>query len=153
MADTFEAGDGVHVALFGKGIVREARNGGRYLVEVKGASMVVAASALTALPEVKKGKRAAAVSSPVPDNRAAVPSTSGAPSSLDLHGRTVVEAEALVDGFLNDAMLAGHAAVRIIHGISGGRVRAAVHGRLRACPTVRAFRIDPSNPGVTIVSL
>lgn len=155
VADTFEVGDAVHVALFGKGTVREARNGGRYLVEVKGASMVVAASALTAVPEGKRGKRAAAgrAAVPEPDRHAAVPSTVSAPSSLDLHGRTVAEAEALVDAFLNDAMLAGHATVRIIHGISGGRVRAAVHGRLRAYPTVRAFRVDPSNRGVTTVSL
>ena len=155
MADQFQAGDAVHVALFGKGIVREARNGGRYLVEVKGASMVVAASALSALPEPRKGRRARALpaAGPEPETPAALASAPGAPSSLDLHGRTVAEAEALVDAFLNDAMLAGHAAVRIIHGISGGRVRAAAHGRLRACPTVRAFRVDPSNPGVTIVSL
>lgn len=155
MADSFQAGDAVHVALFGKGTVREARNGGRYLVEVKGTSMVVAASALTAAPAAKRGKRAAAVSAarPPSSDRADAVSTSGAPSSLDLHGRTVAEAEALVDAFLNDAMLAGHETVRIIHGISGGRVRAAAHGRLRACPPVRAFRVDPSNPGVTIVSL
>ena len=36
----FQAGDPVHVALFGKGTVREARNGGRYLVDVKGANSV-----------------------------------------------------------------------------------------------------------------
>lgn len=154
MSGTFSPGDAVHVALFGKGIVREVRNGGRYLVEVKGTSMVVAASVLTALPEGKRGKRAAVAPArqPDPPGRADA-SPSGAASSLDLHGRTVAEAEALVDAFLNEAMLAGHATVRIIHGISGGRVRAAVHGRLRACPTVRAFRVDSSNAGVTIVSL
>ena len=155
VADTFQAGDAVHVALFGRGTVREARNGGRYLVEVKGAAMVVAASALTAVSERKRRKRAAGLPAPQPDpaGRADSVPSSAAPSSLDLHGRTVAEAEALVDAFLNDAMLAGHATVRIIHGISGGRVRAAAHGRLRACPTVRAFRVDPSNAGVTIVSL
>ena len=155
MSGTFSPGDAVHVALFGKGIVREVRNGGRCLVEVKGTSMVVAASALTAAPQPKKGKRAPAVPPPAPDlgHRDAALPTSAAPASLDLHGRTVVEAEALVDAFLNDAMLAGHASVRIIHGISGGRVRAAAHARLRACPTVRDFYVDPSNTGVTIVTL
>lgn len=146
----------MHVALFGKGIVREVRNGGRYLVEVKGTSMVVAASALTAAPQQpKKGKRAPAVPAGPQDvgQRDAASPASAVSASLDLHGRTVVEAEALVDAFLNDAMLAGHAEVRIIHGISGGRVRAAAHARLRACPTVRDFRVDSSNAGVTIVSL
>ena len=33
---TFVAGDRVHVVKLGTGIVREARNGGRYLIELKG---------------------------------------------------------------------------------------------------------------------
>ena len=33
----FEPGDHVHVAAFGKGVVREVRNGGRYLVDETGA--------------------------------------------------------------------------------------------------------------------
>lgn len=63
------------------------------------------------------------------------------------------EAAAAVDAFLNDAMLAGHSEVRIIHGISGGRVKSAVHARLKGVSAVRAFRVDPANAGVTIVTL
>ena len=40
-------GDPVHVAALGTGIVREARTGGRYLVEIKGRSFVVVGSQLT----------------------------------------------------------------------------------------------------------
>jgi dsDNA-specific endonuclease/ATPase MutS2 len=43
--------------------------------------------------------------------------------------------------------------VRFIHGRSGGRLRGALHGRLRQIAAVREFRLDPRNPGVTIVSL
>ena len=43
---TFEPGDPVHVAALGKGIVREVRNGGRYVVEIKGRSLIVAGSQL-----------------------------------------------------------------------------------------------------------
>jgi hypothetical protein len=43
----FVPGDSVHVSALGKGIVREVRNGGRYLVEIKGRSIVVAADQLT----------------------------------------------------------------------------------------------------------
>ena len=32
-------------------------------------------------------------------------------------------------------------------------LRAAVHERLRALSVVGAFRVDPNNPGVTIVRL
>ena len=44
---TFAPGDPVHVAALGKGIVREVRNAGRYLVELRGRSVVVAGSQLT----------------------------------------------------------------------------------------------------------
>lgn len=146
----FAPGDSVHVALFGKGVVREARNGGRYLVEVKGNAMVVAERQLTpATPARRQAAAAAPVWTPSAgdDGRA----SRGAAATIDLHGRTVAEAESDVDAFLNDALMAGHAEVRIIHGISGGRVKAAVHARLRRVSAVRAFRVDPSNAGVTIV--
>jgi hypothetical protein len=32
-------------------------------------------------------------------------------------------------------------------------VKAAVQGRLAQLPSVRAFRVDPTNPGVTVVRL
>jgi DNA mismatch repair protein MutS2 len=63
-----------------------------------------------------------------------------------------VAIEAL-DEFLNDALLASLDEVRIIHGRSGGRLKAAVHARLREVPTVRSFRVDPRNAGVTIALL
>jgi DNA mismatch repair protein MutS2 len=76
-----------------------------------------------------------------------------AASSVDLHGMTTEEAVAAVDAFLNDAILASLDEVRIIHGRSGGRLKAAVHARLRGLTAIRGFRVDPANPGVTIVSL
>lgn len=142
----FAPGDHVHVALFGKGVVREARNGGRYLVDVKGNAMVVAASQLAPAEPPRRAKGPQAAPEVSPDGPAA-------PASIDLHGLTVPEAESAVDAFLNQALLAGHAEVRIIHGISGGRVKAAVHARLRRMPPVRGFRVDPANAGVTRVTL
>ena len=47
----------------------------------------------------------------------------------------------------------GLAELRFVHGRSGGRIRGALHQRLRAIPTVQSFRLDPRNPGVTIVVL
>lgn len=66
---------------------------------------------------------------------------------------TVEEAVAAVDSCLNDALLAGHAEVRVIHGRSGGRLKAAVDARLKQFRVVRATRLDPANAGVTIVTL
>ena len=69
------------------------------------------------------------------------------PASLDLHGKTVDEALEALDTFLNDAILDGRDEVHIVHGRSGGRLKAAVHARLAQLASARAFRIDPANPG------
>ena len=157
---TFVAGDRVHVAALGTGVVREARNGGRYLIELKGRSMVVAGSQLEPAPERPAAKQhRAARQHPTAKQHpkkttadpAAVASTRS--RSLDLHGKTVLEALDALDSFLNDALLDGADDVRVIHGRSGGKLKAAVHGRLAEVPTVRAFRVDPTNSGVTIVML
>ena len=148
---TFAPGDEVHVAALGKGVVREVRNGGRYLVELKGRSIVAAEAQLSA---VSPRKREASSDQHASKTRAPDPPTrSYASTSLDLHGMTVEEAVAALDGFLNDALLAGQAEVRVIHGRSGGRLKAAVYARLKQLPVVRATRLDSANPGVTIVTL
>ena len=150
----FVGGDRVHVARLGTGVIREVRNGRRYLVEIKGRTLVIAGNQLErAAPEPAKGKKNRRGGSPRP--RAATGSTRAAAASrsLDLHGKTVAESIDLVDDFLNDAILDGVAEVRIVHGRSGGRVKAAVHKRLQGMTAVRAFRLDPENPGATIVTL
>jgi DNA mismatch repair protein MutS2 len=148
---TFAPGDEVHVAALGKGVVREVRNGGRYLVELKGRSIVATEAQLSTVSPRKREPSPAAHASETttPDS----PIRSYASTSLDLHGMTVEEAVAALDGFLNDALLAGHAEVRVIHGRSGGRLKAAVHARLKQLCVVRAIRLDPGNAGVTIVAL
>ncbi len=147
MAD-FAPGDRVLIVSLGTGVVRELRNGGRYLIEIKGGTMVVAGSQMKAAEPERKRKPAA--SDPAPPGPGRVPSGS---ASLDPHGRTVPETIDALDVFLNDAFLDGRHEVRVIHGRGGGRLKAAVHKRLGQHASVRAFRLDPANPGVTIVSL
>jgi DNA mismatch repair protein MutS2 len=53
--------------------------------------------------------------------------------------------------FLNSALLAGSSEVRIIHGRSGGKIKAALHALLKGMPSIRSVRVDPRNAGVTIV--
>lgn len=146
----FTVGQTVHVTSFGKGIVREVRNE-RYVVDVKGRSMLVGSEQLTAIVERKR--RRGGGSSDVGNPSAAHLTRTGLPSSIDLHGMTVDEAIAAVDEFLSDAILAGHAEVQVIHGRSGGKLRDAVHRRLKEVPAIKAFRLDPGNAGVTIVML
>lgn len=147
----FTPGDHVHVANFGKGIVRDVQNAERYRIEVKGRSMIVAASQLSAVDDRKRRAQGEG-EKPFAD----VPATlarAHAPVEIDLHGMTAAEAVAALDTFLNDAILAAFTQVRVIHGRSGGRLKAVVHERLHELPPVRSFRLDASNPGVTIVAL
>lgn len=149
----FTAGDAVQTPL-GKGVVREVRNNGRLSIEVNGRSVVLEESAvapLTARKTSARKKEPARATEPatgVPS-----PGARGASAEIDLHGLTVEEALGRAEQAVNDALLADVSELRLIHGRSGGRIRAALHRWLRNVPTVRAFRLDPRNAGVTIVSL
>ena len=148
----FAPGDDVHVVNLGKGIVREVRTRGRYVVELKGRSLVVSEAQMELVRPRPRRAETLAVSEPAAqDGR--LPAPRHAASILDLHGLTSAEALVALDAFLSDALLAAHGEVHVIHGRSGGTLRAAVHKRLREIPSVRAFRVDPHNPGVTIVQL
>ena len=145
----FAPGDEVHVAGLGKGVIREARKGGRFLVEIKGRALLAEGFQLTALERPRKRTEPRPSSS----GAAAVEPTAGhAPASIDLHGLTPTEAIAALEAFINDALLAGHASVLVIHGRGAGRLKAAVHARLSAIAAVRHVRVDPANAGVTIVT-
>lgn len=145
---SFAVGDAVHVASLGKGTVREVRAGGRYRVEIKGVSMIFLEKQLASVD----GRRARTKADQAAlDAHGPPPSRAHVPLSIDLHGMTVDEAQRALDQFLSDAILAGNPEVRVIHGRSGGRLKAAVHARLRGMPSIRAFRLDPANAGVTIV--
>lgn len=147
----FAVGDHVHVMSIGKGVVLEVRSGGRYLVEVKARRMLVNGVQLSALVEARRRVTTPTVPRAEPPQESTT--RSHVPESIDLHGMTVVEAVAALDAFLNEAILAGHSELRVIHGRSGGRLKAAVHERLRAVTSVRAFRVDPANLGVTVIRL
>ena len=144
----YAPGEHVLVQSLGKGIVREVRRG-RYLVEIKGRALLVEEPQLSPLAKVRPKPAAGCADAPLDRLHPPI----HAPASLDLHGLTTADAEGALAAFLNDAILAGHAEVRVIHGRSGGRLKAAVHARLRGLPSVRGFRLDPHNPGVTIVLL
>lgn len=143
----FARGDRVHIAALGTGVVRDVRNGGRYLVDVKGRAIVVAAAQLEPAPERRALRRHVSDSSHAPD------AVSPLSLSLDLHGKTAADAIEALDAFVNDALLAGASEARVIHGRSGGTLKAAVHARLLQLPSLRGFRLDPRNRGVTIVEL
>ena len=132
---------------------------GRYRVRVEG---VVVACRESDLAEVaggqkpgRKARRAhAAAGHPAGTPRDA--HGSAAPARvprIDLHGLSVEEALARVDDALNRALLEGAERLEVLHGRGSGRIRDALHRHLESLSVVPAFRLDPLNPGVTIVHL
>ena len=141
------------VSLRKHGHVLEVLPGHRYRVAVGGLTVVCRDAELETVSHSKKTQRRereapgqtaerAAPAAPAPDTRRY--------RSIDLHGMTVPEALAALPDFLDRAIRAGLPRVEIIHGISGGRLRAAVRRYLAEVPAVTCAAPDDRNPGVTI---
>jgi len=78
------------------------------------------------------------------------------PTQLDLRGMTVDEALDVIDKFLDDAALAEHERVMLLHGKGTGALREGVRRHLRQLPVVKEFHDAPLNEGgdgVTVVKL
>ena len=138
--------------LFGKGVVRELRNA-CLVVDIRGRALVVEESKVSVISSTRKRSRSDSPADGRPDTSGPEALPHRVTKTLDLHGLTVDEALARAEQALNDALLANLPELRFIHGRSGGRIRAALHRRLREIGSVREVQIDPHNEGVTIVGL
>ena len=75
---------------------------------------------------------------------------------INLLGRTVDEALAELDKYLDDAYLAHLSPLRVVHGKGTGALRSAIHQYLRRQKYVKSFRLaefGEGDAGVTIVEL
>jgi DNA mismatch repair protein MutS2 len=75
------------------------------------------------------------------------PGKSGVAGEMNIIGRTRDEARDLLEKYLDDAFLAGHASVRIIHGKGTGALRRAVEEVLSAHPLVAEHRPGAPSEG------
>lgn len=78
------------------------------------------------------------------------------PDEIDVRGMTVEEAIHRIDKYLDDALLAGHQRLRIIHGKGTGALRHGIHRWLADHPAVRSFALaapDEGGDGATVVQL
>ena len=76
-------------------------------------------------------------------------------TEINLLGRTVDEAIAELDKYLDDAYLAHLPSVRVVHGKGTGALRNAVHNHLKRMKNVKEFRLGEygeGDAGVTIVT-
>ncbi|HEU5321823.1 MAG TPA: Smr/MutS family protein, partial [Methylomirabilota bacterium] len=88
--------------------------------------------------------------------RAATPAPRAVAPELLLLGKTTDEARDLVEQYLDDAFLAGHAHVRLVHGKGTGALRKAVRTMLTDHPLVESFRDgEPAEggSGATVAAL
>jgi DNA mismatch repair protein MutS2 len=79
-----------------------------------------------------------------------------APSEINVIGRTVDEATAEVEKFVDRAFLAGLPRVRVVHGSGMGVLRKALRQYLQKHPHVESVAEPPSNEGgggATVVEL
>jgi dsDNA-specific endonuclease/ATPase MutS2 len=143
------------VSLRKHGRVLEVFPGNRYRVAIGGLTIVCKESQLEPVSHSKKKQRRER-DAPAQKAGSATPASSAPAAdssrfqSIDLHGMTVPEALAALPVFLDLAIRADLPRVEIIHGISGGRLRAAVRRYLAGAPAVTSAAPDHGNPGVTI---
>ncbi len=75
---------------------------------------------------------------------------------LDVRGKRYVEAEPIVDRWIDDALLAGHSPLRLIHGKGSGMLGRGLQAFLRDHPAVASIRYgteEEGSSGVTIIEL
>jgi len=77
-------------------------------------------------------------------------------AELDVRGKRFVEAEPLVERWIDEAVLAGNTPLRLIHGKGTGMLGRGLQEYLRDHPSVKSVRYgneDEGSAGVTIVEL
>lgn len=79
--------------------------------------------------------------------------TSNIKTEINLLGKTVDEAIAVLDKYLDDAYLSHLPNVRIVHGKGTGALRSAIHSHLKRISYIKSFRLGEfgeGDAGVTI---
>ncbi len=76
-----------------------------------------------------------------------------AKTEIDLRGMTVIEAESVLDKFIDEASMAKLETVTIIHGKGTGAVRAAVSENFKRNPLIKSYRLGRYGEGETGVTI
>ncbi len=145
----FAAGDAVRI---------ESLRQDATVIDDYGSTLLVAIGPMKTV--VKKGdvrRRGAAAKPRRGDGgEARIGAAANASASLDVRGKRFVEAEPLVERWLDDAALAGVSSLRLVHGKGTGMLGRGLQEYLRAHPSVKSVRYgneDEGSSGVSIVEL
>lgn len=150
-AGRFEAGDRVRVLSFGQDAEVIADNGDSLLIALGAMRTVVQKSDVSRLGSaVPKGRRERA------GGETKLEAAARSMTELDVRGKRFVEAEPVVDQWIDEAVLAGNSPLRLIHGKGTGMLGRGLQEFLRAHPSVKNVRYGDENEGgggVTIFEL
>jgi len=105
---------------------------------------------------IEDDERAALTPKTAPKAGARVLRSAAAPRELDIRGMETLEAEAVVENYIDSAVMAHLETVTIIHGKGTGALRKAVHALLKRNKSVKSFRLGAfgeGEAGVTVVEL
>ncbi len=140
---TFEPGDRVRMlSLNQEGVVAEDY-GDRLLVCVGSMKMLVEKSDVAREASAVAAARSAGAAS------ARLSAAARTSEALDVRGKRYAEAEPLVERWIDDAMLAGSSALRLIHGKGTGMLGRGLQEYLRAHPGVKSLRYGNEEEGST----
>ncbi len=132
--------------------VLAVNNDGTLLLQAGKMKMTVKAQQVR-LPEGQPKKKPAA---PASGGSAELNLQSRAASELDIRGYETLEAESVVENYIDSAVMAKLGTVTIIHGKGTGALRKAVHEMLKRNKAVKSFRLGrygEGEAGVTVVEL
>ena len=132
--------------------VLAVNNDGTLLLQAGKMKMTVKAQQVR-LPEGQPKKKPAA---PASGGSAKLNLQSRADSELDIRGYETLEAESVVENYIDSAVMAKLGTVTIIHGKGTGALRKAVHEMLKRNKAVKSFRLGrygEGEAGVTVVEL
>ncbi len=145
----FLQGDAVRVLSLAQDGSVIADNGENVLVAIGSMKMMVSKN------DVRPIAAAAKTSGPSP-GQTRLEAAGRTTAELDVRGKRFVEAEPLVDRWINEAVLAGNSPLRLIHGKGTGMLGRGLQEYLRAHPQVANVRYggeDEGGGGVTIFEL
>ena len=145
-------GDSVRIVTLGREavVIEPAASQGFVLLQAGSAKTKIK---LSNLELIDNKKHETYVSAPV------VPISRGsreAQNELDIRGMNTLDADILIDEFLDNCSLAGYNVVSIIHGKGTGVLRTYGHNKLKKMKLVKEFRLGvygEGEDGVTIVTL
>ena len=140
------------VGLFREAEVISVANArGEFQVRVGAVTLWVAADKLK-LFELSKKKAGKSRSTSVKSSEKYGGATSTS-IKIDLHGKTVKEAEQILESTLDSALLSGAELIEVVHGRGSGKLKSLVHQFAKSSAQIAELREDMANPGRCLLYL